>query len=85
MTAEDVQEQAVKAIEICKSQWPECDHIFIYDNATTHKKCDDGALSARHMPKFTSGTHGSKPQFRVEETVTDEGGNVTEYCSHDRG
>ncbi|KAF9510307.1 hypothetical protein BS47DRAFT_1300305 [Hydnum rufescens UP504] len=34
------------------------DHVFIYDNATTHKKCADDALSARHMPKYPPNPNG---------------------------
>ncbi|KAJ7202808.1 hypothetical protein GGX14DRAFT_535970 [Mycena pura] len=47
-TSEDIEEQAIVACFMY-------DHIFIYDNATTHCKHSPGALSASGMPKFTSG------------------------------
>ncbi|KAJ7604336.1 hypothetical protein FB45DRAFT_1144024, partial [Roridomyces roridus] len=45
---------------IVNEQWPEFDHIFVYDNATTHRKRGEGALSARSMPKSISGTRAGK-------------------------
>jgi hypothetical protein len=40
-------------MDICKKYWHDEKHIFIYDNATTHLKCADDALSAQKMPKNT--------------------------------
>ncbi|KAJ7628313.1 hypothetical protein FB45DRAFT_692664, partial [Roridomyces roridus] len=45
---------------VVRERWPEFDHIFVYDNATTHRKRSEGALSARTMPKSISGTRKSK-------------------------
>ncbi|KAF9442265.1 hypothetical protein P691DRAFT_798574 [Macrolepiota fuliginosa MF-IS2] len=40
-------------VKVVKTNYPEVDHIFIYDNATTHLKCAGNSLSAHHMPKNT--------------------------------
>ncbi|KAF8202487.1 hypothetical protein BJ912DRAFT_842685 [Pholiota molesta] len=48
---DDITEQANQAIDILMKYYPEYDHILIYDNATTHLKRADDALSARKMPK----------------------------------
>jgi len=53
-TNEDIIAQAKQAAIIVKQQWPNIRHVFIYDNASTHAKRPDGALSARKMPKYTS-------------------------------
>ena len=34
--------------------YPHEDHVFIFDNATTHQKWADGALSTHNMPKNPS-------------------------------
>jgi len=66
-TCQEVCEQASLACEIVRKFWPNFDHIFIYDNATTHHKCADSSLSARHMTKFPSGLHGNpESNFLVE-------------------
>ena len=41
-------------MDIVSEAYPEYEHVFIYDNATTHLKRADGSLSARKMPKNTS-------------------------------
>jgi hypothetical protein len=53
-TNDDILEQVEDAMRIVKECWPEYDHVFIYDNASTHLKRADDALSARRMPKGTS-------------------------------
>jgi hypothetical protein len=53
-TSEDILKQTEKAIDILEKYYPNEDHVLVYDNATTHLKRPDGALSARKMPKFTS-------------------------------
>ncbi|KAF8593236.1 hypothetical protein BDV93DRAFT_566760 [Ceratobasidium sp. AG-I] len=40
---DDVVEQLEHAIEIAKSRYPNKDHLFIFDNATTHTKLPDNA------------------------------------------
>ncbi|KAF9043718.1 hypothetical protein BDZ89DRAFT_943424 [Hymenopellis radicata] len=49
----DILRQANKAADILAEDYPEYEHVFVYDNATTHRKRPDDALSARHMPKNT--------------------------------
>jgi len=53
-TNEEILKQVRTALAILEKYYPEEDHVFIFDNATTHQKRADGALSARNMPKFPS-------------------------------
>jgi hypothetical protein len=62
-TSEDIQKQNKAAMDILKKHYPNEDHVFVYDNATTHLKRADGALSARQMPK------GPSDKFSIERTV----------------
>ncbi|KAJ7018499.1 hypothetical protein C8F04DRAFT_1277640 [Mycena alexandri] len=55
-TSIEVREQAAAARALVKELYPDFDHVFVYDNATTHKKRSEGSLSARAMPKGPSGT-----------------------------
>jgi hypothetical protein len=48
---EDIQEQAQTAMDILLESYPQFDHVLVYNNATTHLKRADDALSARRMPK----------------------------------
>jgi hypothetical protein len=79
-THEDVIAQALKAAAIVKACWPEYDHVFIFDNAPTHSKRPDDALSARHMPKGRSDPKkkNRKGEFRknfgVQVNVVGENG-----------
>ncbi|KAJ7691705.1 hypothetical protein B0H17DRAFT_1200839 [Mycena rosella] len=57
-SAADIEEQAIVACTTVTERWPDYDHVFIYDNATTHRKRSPGALSARTTPKSISGTRG---------------------------
>ena len=54
-TNDEIIEQVDEAINILNEYYPnsDFDHVFIYDNATTHLKRADDALSARKMPKNT--------------------------------
>ena len=45
-TNERIIQHAEKAIEIVQKYYPNNDHILIFDNATTHVKQADNALSA---------------------------------------
>ncbi|KAF8548685.1 hypothetical protein OG21DRAFT_1393756, partial [Imleria badia] len=47
----EILEHAAKAMAILEKHYPHEDHVFVFDNATTHLKHADGALSARSMPK----------------------------------
>jgi len=40
-------------MDILDKFYPKFDHVFIYDNVTTHLKQSDGALSAQKVTKFT--------------------------------
>ena len=43
---EDIQEQAQDPMDIVQEYYPQFDHVFIYDNATTHLKRPEDSLSA---------------------------------------
>lgn len=47
-------EQVKKAMAILQKHYPDEDHVFVYDNASTHMKRADGALSASKMTKGPS-------------------------------
>jgi hypothetical protein len=72
---DDVRNQALKAAQLVRERWPEFEHVFIYDNATTHRKRNETALSAIDMPKFPSGVRGKKESnFGCMVTQRDESG-----------
>jgi len=50
----DILNQANKAMYILEKYYPDEDHILVFNNATTHLKRPDSALSACRMPKQTS-------------------------------
>jgi len=68
---EDILAQATAHMDLCDRWYPNDIHILIYDNATTHRKRADNAISARRMPKFTpkEGTN-----WGVEVTERDAAG-----------
>jgi hypothetical protein len=70
MTSDDIEDQAQLAMDICSDCWPEFDHVFVYDNATTHLKRPDGSLSARKMPKYSP--KPGKLNWLVEVTKRNE-------------
>jgi hypothetical protein len=43
--------QVTNVMNILENNYPESDHVLVFDNASTHLKRADGALSARYMPK----------------------------------
>jgi hypothetical protein len=45
-TCDGVLAQASKVMDLLDQYYPNEDHIFIYDNVTTHKKQAEDALSA---------------------------------------
>ncbi|KAH7904621.1 hypothetical protein BJ138DRAFT_1106667 [Hygrophoropsis aurantiaca] len=55
---EDILAQTEKAMDILQKCYPDEDHIFVFDNATTHLKRAEDALSARRMPKGPSESWG---------------------------
>jgi hypothetical protein len=52
-TNDEILEQATKIMDILDEHYAGEDHVLVFDNATTHTKRADGALSARYMPKST--------------------------------
>lgn len=66
-TNQDILDQLSTAMDICETDYPEYQFCFILDNATTHLKRADDALSARQMSKWP--TRPGKPMFGVETNV----------------
>jgi hypothetical protein len=52
-TNADILSQTSNAMDILTEFYPDDEHKFVFDNATTHTVRSDSALSARHMPKGT--------------------------------
>jgi len=50
-TSENILQQADEAMSILLECYPEYEHVFVYDNASTHLKRAEDSLSARIMPK----------------------------------
>lgn len=86
-TCKDIIKQASKAMDILEQRYPDEDHVIAFDNASTHLKHANDALSARHMPKFSprgkdkwDGTNwgdGWWPtNWGVEVNVVDENGEA---------
>ncbi|KAE9386279.1 hypothetical protein BT96DRAFT_1086592 [Gymnopus androsaceus JB14] len=69
-TAADILEQDNAAIDLVNELYLEFDHVFIYNNATTHLKREDTTLSAHKMPK------GPSSNFHVFVTEHDADGNI---------
>jgi hypothetical protein len=70
-TNEDILKQTATAMEILKKHYLDEDHVLVFNNATTHLKHADGALSAHWMPKGIS-----KPEtnFGVKISVIGDDG-----------
>jgi hypothetical protein len=69
-TNENIVAHAEKAMDILEKYYPHEDHVFIFDNATTHLKRASDALSARKMPKCPSAMWG------ITVTTKDSSGKV---------
>jgi hypothetical protein len=52
-TNEDILKHATTTMAILDKDYPNEDHVLVFDNATTHLKCEEDALLASKMPKFT--------------------------------
>ena len=52
-TNEDILNQAATAMDILTEHFPHEKHVLVFDNASTHLKRSDTALSACQMPKGT--------------------------------
>lgn len=72
-TNKNIIKQADHAINILQTHYSEEEHILVFDNATTHLKCEPNALSTHKMPKYTP-----KPghNWGVEVPELDENCNV---------
>ncbi|KAF9496013.1 hypothetical protein BDN71DRAFT_1390261 [Pleurotus eryngii] len=70
---EDILMDTQKAMDILNKFYPNEEHVLVFNNATTHLKRADNALSARKMPKGTS-----KPEknWGVEVTATAADGSA---------
>ncbi|PPQ91313.1 hypothetical protein CVT25_006593 [Psilocybe cyanescens] len=55
---EDICQQAATAAALVKKYYCDEDHVFVFDNARTHTKRAEGALSALKMPKGPSANFG---------------------------
>jgi len=53
-TNEDILNQANNTMDILVKHFPNANHILVFDNAMTHTKQADGALSASKMTKMHS-------------------------------
>jgi hypothetical protein len=73
-TNDDILNHAKIAMDILEKHFPNERHIFIFDNATTHLKRADDALSARQMPKFPM--KPGKLIFGVDRNVVDVYGKL---------
>lgn len=69
-TYEEIIDQVSKAMKILRKHYPNERHVFIYDNATTHRKRAPDSLSARKMS--LKPTKDGNPMFGVEVNVVDE-------------
>ena len=65
-------QQHVEASDEChghpRNNYLGSDHVLVFDNASTHLKRADGALSAHYMPKGIQ-------EWGVETTLLGEDGN----------
>ena len=72
-TNNDIVAQVQKAIKLVKEHYPDEDHVLVFDNAMTHLKRPEDALSACKMPKHPSkeGTN-----WGIEVTAKDAAGKI---------
>ncbi|KAF9502913.1 hypothetical protein BS47DRAFT_1374511 [Hydnum rufescens UP504] len=72
-TNDDIMMQAAHAMDILDKYYPNENHVLVFDNATTHQKRPDDALSASKMPKMMP-----RPprNFLVDATVRDAAGKA---------
>ena len=69
-TNENIRAHLAKAAEILNKDYPDEDHVLIFDNAKTHAKRAEGSLSALRMPK------GPSSNFKVEVNDVGEDGKL---------
>jgi len=70
-TNDDILNHASVAMDILKTHYPDEDHVLLFDNATTHLKQADDALSAQKMPRNVP---KDNKNWGVEVNVTGENG-----------
>ncbi|EPS93136.1 hypothetical protein FOMPIDRAFT_49824 [Fomitopsis schrenkii] len=71
-TNQEILDHATLAMDILSRHYPDDDHVLIFDNAPTHLKRPDDALSARRMS--SKPTAPDKPLFGVDIDVIGEDG-----------
>ncbi len=72
-TTDDIISQANEAMDILPNFGDDIEHIFIYDNATTHKKCANDEISAHKIPRNTPPV---RKNWLVDITLRDEHGKL---------
>ena len=65
-------------MDLLNKHFPHNAHVLIFDNATTHTKCVEGALSACYMPKSTS---KAEKNWGVEVNQRNENGRPMYGCA----
>ncbi|KDQ11231.1 hypothetical protein BOTBODRAFT_162994 [Botryobasidium botryosum FD-172 SS1] len=84
-TSDEILKQAEAAMDILQLHYPGEDHVFVFDNATTHLKRASDAISARRMPRNPPkygrewdgsdfGTGKRPKNWGIEVNVTDKDG-----------
>ncbi|KAH9912823.1 uncharacterized protein B0H18DRAFT_889183 [Fomitopsis serialis] len=63
-------------MDLARKLYPDEDHLFVLDNASTHLKRADDAISARRMPKGPSPARAGNERFGVDVKVNDQNGNL---------
>ncbi|KZV93591.1 hypothetical protein EXIGLDRAFT_590991, partial [Exidia glandulosa HHB12029] len=71
--SENVLEHVQKAMDILERDYPDEDHLLIFDNAPTHTKRAPGELSALKMPK---GVPKPGTNWGVEVPMRDDNGSI---------
>lgn len=72
-TNDDILKQVASAMDILERDYPDDTHVFVFDNATTHLKRAEDAISARYMPKNTPGLGKN---WGIEVTERDAAGKI---------
>ncbi|QRV95331.1 DDE superfamily endonuclease [Ceratobasidium sp. AG-Ba] len=67
LTGEKVRNQLTKAIEIVQAKYPHAEHVFIYDNATTHTKRREDLAVVGKIPLQPSKNFGEVVEKRMGE------------------
>ncbi|KAG1849094.1 hypothetical protein C8R48DRAFT_677147 [Suillus tomentosus] len=53
LMSQNILDQASSIMDILKNHFQDEDHVMVFDNAITHLKCADDALSTHKMPKYS--------------------------------